>query len=84
MPGEYEKSNLLTTREAAARYRGLSYSTLVRMRHARVGPTFIKLGYGPRGRIYYRIRDLDAYLLTCFSDAPRRTKKKRKLKKANA
>lgn len=69
---------LLTTREAANCYRGLSYSTLVRMRIAKVGPTFVKIGFGPRGRIYYRPRDLEIYMASCLSDAPHRKKKTRK------
>lgn len=42
----------------AARFLGLSASTLEKMRCEGRGPRYIKLG----GRVFYRVPDLDAYL----------------------
>ncbi|KAF1704041.1 helix-turn-helix transcriptional regulator [Pseudoxanthomonas suwonensis] len=42
----------------AARYLGISISTLEKMRHEGRGPRYMKVG----GRVFYRLSDLDAYL----------------------
>ncbi|MCD0280470.1 helix-turn-helix domain-containing protein [Xanthomonas melonis] len=42
----------------AARYMGMSKSTMDKMRHEGRGPRYLKIG----GRIFYRVSDLDAYL----------------------
>ena len=36
---------------------GLSYRTLERWRHDRIGPVYLKIG----GRIVYRLEDIEAY-----------------------
>ncbi|TAA11258.1 DNA-binding protein [Pseudoxanthomonas winnipegensis] len=42
----------------AAKYLGLSKSTLEKMRHEGRGPRYLKIG----GRVFYRRPDLDEYI----------------------
>jgi excisionase family DNA binding protein len=65
-------SRLLTTSEAA-KYLGLSEESLERYRYnGSPSIPFLRVGAG-RGRILYRIEDLDAYLASCvrFSTSDR-------------
>ena len=59
-PTANPKEACLFTKEAAA-YLRVSPRTLERWRIEGGGPTYEKLGPGPRARVLYRLRDLDAW-----------------------
>ena len=49
------------TRDQAARYLGVSRSTLSSWAARKVGPRYSRSGR-VRGRVWYRVRDLDAFV----------------------
>jgi hypothetical protein len=54
--------------QEAASYLGYCTQTLAGWRFQGVGPRYLKLGHGKRGKIRYRLEDLDAYIASCVTD----------------
>lgn len=50
----------LTPKELAQRWK-MSVETLSNWRVRGVGPVFVKMGSGSRGRVLYRLTDVEAY-----------------------
>lgn len=60
-------SGTLSPKEAAE-YLGYAPQTLAGWRFQGRGPRYLKLGGGKRGKIRYRLEDLDNYLAECVTD----------------
>lgn len=60
-------SGTLSPKEAAD-YLGYAPQTLAGWRFQGRGPRYLKLGGGKRGKIRYRLEDLDNYLAECVTD----------------
>jgi hypothetical protein len=52
----------------AAKFLGLKRQTLSNWRHLRVGPVYLKLSPGPRGRVGYLLEDLQDFRKKCRID----------------
>ena len=57
----FENDRLVNTAEAS-RLDGYSVKTHREWRSKRMGPAFIKIGKGPRGRVFYRLSALTAWV----------------------
>mgnify|MGYP000911004930 CR=1 FL=1 len=57
-------SRLLTSKEAA-QYLGVAEQTLRIFRMSGKGPRYVKIGGGPKGRVRYKLEDMDAYVAAC-------------------
>lgn len=50
----------LTPTELAKRWK-MSTHTLTNWRVQKVGPAYVKMGSGPRGKVLYRLAEIEAY-----------------------
>lgn len=57
----FENDRLVNTREAA-RLTGFTAKTLREWRSKGIGPSLVKFGKGPRGRVFYRLSVLSAWV----------------------
>lgn len=60
-PAESQLPDLLNTQELAALLR-LNAHTIQNWRYLDIGPRFLKLGKGKRGKVLYRRADVQAWL----------------------
>ena len=63
---------LVISEMRAARLLAVCYRTLARWRKAGVGPRYSRVGIG-RGRIVYRVVDLEAFLERCVDRSEEQT-----------
>ena len=66
----HTKSALLTEKQAVDRFQFLTLIKLRNMRARGSGPKYLKFGTSRNGRIYYRVSDIEAWIVANYQLEP--------------
>ena len=66
----HTQDQLLTEKQVAARYGFLDVTKLRNMRHRRTGPKYIKMGAYRNSRVYYRLADVETWIVGHYQLEP--------------
>ncbi len=66
----HTQDQLLTEKQIAARYAFLDVTKLRNMRHRGTGPKYIKMGAYRNSRVYYRLADVESWIVSHYQLEP--------------